>query len=64
MTAHPHTAPDLSRCRQCAHGHTGPSTGLLYCRAGPPGAFAHQMRQQAAPCGPTAFLFVPAEVQR
>lgn len=53
---------DTSRCDQCQHSQVGASSSIAYCLARETRAFAHQMRQPCAPCGPSAFLFVAAEV--
>lgn len=51
----------VTRCLSCANSSFGLSSGILYCRASEATEFAHQMRQQAAPCGPGSVLFTPKE---
>lgn len=56
----------MTECQDCKHRHVGPMSGYWYCKAvrGPQWTTCHQARQDKAPCGPKAVLFVPAEQRR
>jgi len=49
----------VKTCNTCTHRYTGPMSGMPYCTQANRFEFAHQLRQERAPCGRDGLLHEP-----